>query len=319
MNRSDSSHDVIVVGAGVAGLAAARRLASAGRTVLLLEARPRVGGRVFTTADGMELGAEFIHGTPPATLRLLAEAGVRAIIADTEHWVAGGTHAHPMDEEAPQFHDIMRKVERLDEDMSVDDFLARVVRSDARLRSVADSVRRLVSGFDAADPRHASIKAIAAEWAGNATFESLASRPEGGYGSLVDYMRRKLDPTCVELRLESIVRAVRWKCRAVEVEVEQDGRVESATACAIVVTVPTSVLDASAGDHAAIRFDPPLAEKRAALAGIAMGPVLKVLLRFRTRFWEEVDGGRFANVGFIHTRDDVPFPTFWTLLPKRTT
>ena len=61
--------DVLVVGAGIAGLAAAERLAASGRRVLVLEARDRIGGRIHTAHDPelatpIELGAEFVHGQP---------------------------------------------------------------------------------------------------------------------------------------------------------------------------------------------------------------------------------------------------------------
>src|SRR5579875_456466 len=78
--------DVIVVGAGVAGLAAARALAERGMRVLALEARDRIGGRIFTerTADGVlvEHGAEFVHGRDPALWDLIREAGVRTVERD---------------------------------------------------------------------------------------------------------------------------------------------------------------------------------------------------------------------------------------------
>src|SRR5947209_4362612 len=76
MNRKT---DLIVIGGGVAGLAATRELCAAGLNVVLLEARDRLGGRILTrhTKDyPVELGAEFVHGRPPEILELTAEAGL---------------------------------------------------------------------------------------------------------------------------------------------------------------------------------------------------------------------------------------------------
>ena len=82
--------DVVVVGAGAAGLSAARALADAGRRVMLLEARDRIGGRVHTLRPPgltvpIELGAEFVHGTPRVLWDLLNDAGLAACDAIEEH------------------------------------------------------------------------------------------------------------------------------------------------------------------------------------------------------------------------------------------
>src|SRR5262245_59630971 len=73
--------DVIVIGAGAAGLAAARALVSAGRRVIVLEARDRIGGRVWTDHRfgpvAVERGAEFIHGQQADTWAWVRRAGVR--------------------------------------------------------------------------------------------------------------------------------------------------------------------------------------------------------------------------------------------------
>src|SRR5690242_15699889 len=75
-----SAYDVVVIGAGAAGLAATARLTGAGRSVLLLDARDRIGGRVWTRHEPgltvpVELGAEFIHGEAHATRQWIQRAG----------------------------------------------------------------------------------------------------------------------------------------------------------------------------------------------------------------------------------------------------
>jgi len=85
-----TSHDVVIVGAGAAGLMAARELVRAGKRVVILEASHRVGGRMLTlfeTRAGMpiELGAEFIHGDAPVTTRLLDEARLATVRVTGEH------------------------------------------------------------------------------------------------------------------------------------------------------------------------------------------------------------------------------------------
>ncbi len=71
-------YDVIVIGAGIAGLAAGHTLQSAGCRVLVLEARQRIGGRIWTdTRYGpVEFGAEFIHGHRAASWELVQQAGL---------------------------------------------------------------------------------------------------------------------------------------------------------------------------------------------------------------------------------------------------
>lgn len=83
---TSNQFDVLVIGAGVAGLNAGRLLAAAGQRVAILEARDRIGGRIWTQAIKLEnsrvpipieLGAEFVHGLPPATWSLIEQAALR--------------------------------------------------------------------------------------------------------------------------------------------------------------------------------------------------------------------------------------------------
>ena len=84
---SEAAADVLILGAGMAGLAAGRALAERGLHVTIVEARDRVGGRILTVQDhpakgqaaSLELGAEFIHGRAPELWTLLEEAGLTAV------------------------------------------------------------------------------------------------------------------------------------------------------------------------------------------------------------------------------------------------
>src|SRR5215470_8476464 len=83
--------DVVIIGAGVSGLSAACRLRTSDLSVLILEARDRVGGRTWTRHEPdlpapIELGAEFIHERVPETFELLREVGKAALDTSGAHW-----------------------------------------------------------------------------------------------------------------------------------------------------------------------------------------------------------------------------------------
>src|SRR4029453_2230491 len=90
-NGPTTDPDVLIIGAGVAGLAAARAIATSGFSVTILEARDRTGGRIYTIRDPklpvpIELGAEFIHGRPPETFELIKEVPLLACELPQRHW-----------------------------------------------------------------------------------------------------------------------------------------------------------------------------------------------------------------------------------------
>ena len=295
------SADVLVIGAGAAGLAAADALERAGRSVLLLEARSRVGGRCLTLRHPsleapIELGAEFIHGRPRATLALLGKTRTGALESTRTQRMLWNGRLVAVDAFASARQAVQQQVGS--RDRSFASFLADQ-RLPARIRMLATM---MVQGFDAADPRKVSARDIAEEWGAEAIGASQA-RPRGGYGPLLE----KLAGSGARLQLQTAVREIRWRRGRVEAAGTLFGQPYRASARRAIVTLPLGVLQSGA-----VRFFPTLNEKDLALAKLASGPVIRVALVFASRFWEK----RFPDVAFFHS-PTAPFPTLWTPLPMR--
>jgi monoamine oxidase len=317
--RTDS--DVLVIGAGAAGLAAAAELAAHGKRVTVLEARDRLGGRILTRHPStesapIELGAEFIHGRLEETFAWLARGGIRCEQTEGSQWTLRGGTLVTARGQFDALRAALARLPRPADDISVDAFLDGPAR-DALPAELREFARGLVEGFDAADPAIASAWELLDEWGVDGLGNAPAFRPVGGYAALVDALARTLDPQRTTLRLDMPVHTIRWRRGDVTAEGAQDGTPCTVAAPQAVVTLPLGVLKL-ADDAGAVRFEPPLDAKRAALERIAVGPAIKLVLRFRDAFWETLDAGRFRDAAFFHDPDGA-FRTFWTTLPERST
>jgi len=309
--------DVIVVGAGAAGLAAAEALGRGGLSVWLLEARDRIGGRIRTWRDPIfpvpvELGAEFVHGRPAVTLQLLRWAGIGLIRVPEAHglFLGGRVQAidllrtlRPMLEQLPDPKAPDRAFSTfLQQDLSGDELIA--TRAMARI---------VAEGFEAADPDQLSVQALAEDWRlrGDEADDYPQFRPLGGYDRLIVALHRSLDPERVQLHLQTVVHTVRWEPGYVEVEAQQAGQKRLFRARALVLTVPLPLLRDER--EFALRFDPPLPERwRTALAQLGMGAAVRVNLCFREAFWER--NALLRELAFVHAPDE-SFTTIWQPLP----
>ncbi|HEY0799122.1 MAG TPA: NAD(P)/FAD-dependent oxidoreductase, partial [Candidatus Baltobacteraceae bacterium] len=313
--------DVIVIGAGAAGLAAARSLAERSLRVVVLEARDRIGGRVWSrppapSAEPAELGAEFVHGRADETMSLLREARIATAGTNGESWWRGENgELEPDDFDFLSAATLFNGARSLPQDESVDQFLRRFAGDASKGRAV-EAARAFVEGFDAADPKIASVRAIEDEW--NSGVDSSSTRPVGGYRPMFEHLQNVCSAAGVEILLSTSVRSISWRAGAVAVAVQSAaGGSRTIRARAAIVTLPVGVLRQRSGDENAVTFDPELpVTKRAALGSIEMGPVVKIALAFRTPFWEQLRAGRYRRVGFFRCPGQ-SFAVYWTQFPLR--
>ncbi|HET9392441.1 MAG TPA: NAD(P)/FAD-dependent oxidoreductase [Candidatus Rubrimentiphilum sp.] len=307
---TDINTEVAIIGAGAAGLAAARRLHERGIDAVVLEARDRIGGRAYTLQPSresapVELGAEFIHGTPPVTLSLMHECGEKAADVPSRAFQFGNEDFEDRSDLWDTAERLLRRVDPNAPDRSVADFLKALPPDEATTEQL-DAVRMIVEGFEAADTSDASVIAIANEWLGGTERGTL--RPLNGYAPLMACLARIGE---ARILLQTRVDEIRWSSGNVRVlATDADGQLE-VQARRAVITLPIGVLRDNA-----VLFTPPLPPpKRAAIDAMRMGPVIRVVLAFRSPFWEHTEGGRYRDAAFFYAPQG-KFPAIWTRLPQ---
>jgi monoamine oxidase len=285
--------DTIVVGAGVAGLTAARLLADAGRRVVVLEARDRTGGRVWTDrTDGLvtDLGASWIHGITDSPVAAAAETfGMR-----TMEFTVGG---YQPDSRPIAYYD--------PNGVRLSDDAAQAFTNDIRTVDAALATAVATSAADASYQDPSEIALARQNWDPARTErvrEFLQHRTEEQYGAWIgDLAAHGLDDDVIDgdevifpdgygrlpdalaagldIRLDHVVTIVRWSATGVTVTTEHGVM----TANNAVVTVPVGVLQS-----ADFTIEPSLPEPNAgALNRLTMNAFEKIVLRFPTKFWDE--------------------------------
>jgi monoamine oxidase len=308
-----SKHDVILIGAGVSGLTAARELQRHGADALVLEGRNRIGGRVHTVSDPaspvpIELGAEFVHGDPPELWEALREARVPLIEAAEAHWWFDGKRivTEGLGDRSEPIFTAMGKSRR---DETFRAFLARLPKTRA-IRDGEITALSYVEGMDAADSYRVGTAWLRMIDAASERIhaEDRLHRPVGGYGGFVSHLAEGVD-----VRLGTRVTAIRYRpAEGVEVTCESGEDFHARTA---ILTLPPNLLPT-------ITFDPALPErKRLAADRLPMGHVIRVSLIFDDPFWEgglpTLRKGDASAMNFLHGRG-LAVPTWWTQIPVRT-
>ena len=288
-----------MIGAGLAGLAAAERLVEAGCEVTILEARDRIGGRVWT-ADAaepvaIELGPEWIGDGDVHDL--LAARGEELVQADGRFYRRSGDGWESSEGQpgvVQAMLDRAWKVTRGDRPLldALDECCGDPKLAGDRRRFLA-----YVEGFNAADPAAVSVRWLR-EVEENEPAEASDRRARKGTGRIAAALDGLLAGRA-ELRLGTAARSIRWRRGVVEVTAG-DGAVLRARAA--VITVPLPLLDS-------LRLDPEVPGLRTAAAGLAMGPVTKLVVRFRDPFWREI--GPLRDMLFLQMLEQ-PVSVWWT-------
>lgn len=315
---SVGSQEILVPGGGAAGLMAAFTLAKAGKTVTVLEARDRVGGRIHTVhhpfSEPTELGAEFIHGNLPLTLKLLKQAGLGKHPVDFEMW-------HFKDGSLVQSHEfiqnwdaLLEKLNSLEQDMPMSTFLEHYFSGEAFI-TMRQQIADYVSGYDTANITDASCFALRREW--NNENDSDQYRIEGGYASLINYLTKQFHKMGGTILTNTPVKSIEWQKDSVEIKTI-GGKVF--TSGKVVVALPLGILQLNPESAGAIHFYPEISVQRSVFNDIGFGQVVKILLEFNSVFWEKellapAAGKDISGMGFLFTNHEIP--TFWTQAPLK--
>jgi monoamine oxidase len=301
----------IIIGGGVAGLAAARSLTQAGRSILLLEARERLGGRVYTspsTGPGVpiELGAEFVHGRPRELWEIIDAARLPTHPVVNRHYTRRDGRLAPVTGYMERVDRILEEAKDHDQDRSVADYLESRPSSDHEALALA---KAYVEGFHAGDTKKMSLQGLVhAESATSAGGEGQF-RLGLGYDAIVTWLRNQLPQSQTEIRLGTVVSQIRWKRGTVVVSIRTAaGEAQTVSAPQAIVTLPLGVLKAQNDAPGPVRFTPPLEDKAGALERLEMGAILRLVLWFDAVFWPVPD------LSFLHDPGGL-IPIWWTRAP----
>lgn len=295
--------DAIIIGAGTAGLMAARELTRAGKSVIVLEASARVGGRIFTVHDplsGMpiELGAEFVHGEAKETTRLLDEARLATLNVSGKHHRFVNGRIEPLGSAWKRMALVFKHMsKRRKIDRSFQEFLDERPGG-AALREERALARGFVEGFEAADTTLISEKSLVQQ--GDPTEGAMeARRIVGGYGALVDYLARDI---ARDIRVNTAAHRIEETANGVRVTDRLGGQWSGA--CVIVAVPLTSLQDDS------LVITPEADAMRRAARQLIMGHAKRVSVVLKERFWEE----KVDELSYLHTAHG-RFSVYWTQHP----
>ncbi|MBL8161000.1 MAG: FAD-dependent oxidoreductase [Anaerolineae bacterium] len=276
---------IVVIGAGLSGLAAARELQAQGHEVVVVEARDRIGGRIWTSTKWadmpLDLGATWIHGVEDNPITELAQtlqaerlttSYNRNATFDMTGEALSSVDENYLEELREQVMEELRKAQQRNADASIRDVIdalaARIEASPKALRFI----NFILSG-DIEQEYSGSADDLSAYWYDSAKeFDGDDELFVNGFHVITEYLARDL-----HIELGQVVREIQWGEAPVRVVTDN----AEFLADQVLVTLPLGVLQAGS-----VRFTPELPPaKQEAIDGLGMGVLNKCYLRFSQAFW----------------------------------
>lgn len=273
--------DVIVIGAGVAGLAAAQTLQKAGQQVLILEARHRPGGRVWTDSDWLsvpiENGAEFIHGDQAITWNWIQREATIQIPRYQTYTFDVNDQLYPY-ETVKNWPDFQRffdleyadfpKLAWPETDCSLQAWLEAIKMSPVAKAFTEEFQGHLYLTSGDKLSLQELIHECCVHHAGDDNF-----RIKTGYQTLIQELTQGLD-----IHYNQAVNSITWQPQSVTLQT-QDRIYKSPQ---IIITIPLALLQ-----QGIPKFQPPLPpQKQQAIQALYVGPAIKLQMVFREMFWD---------------------------------
>jgi monoamine oxidase len=305
----ETGFDVVIIGAGAAGLMAAWELTQVGKKVAVVEAKDHIGGRVVTLCDNqfelpVETGAEFIHGNLKLTIDLLKKAKIGYYKVEGEIWQKEEGSFEEQKDFIEDYKQLNKKLDEVKEDISISQFIDQYLQED-EYKDLRDSLKNYVEGYYAANIEKASTLALKEEWQSS---DDEPYRVEGGYKLLIDYLYQQCTAKGCSFILSSPAKEIQWKENEVNIICSD----RSITAAKVIITVSLGFLQSNR-----ISFYPTVDEKIDAVKHLGFGPVIKIVLQFTDVFWKDkslTSSKNLEELSFIFSHKTVP--TWWTQFPK---
>jgi monoamine oxidase len=305
----------LILGAGVAGLAAGRLLAEGGMRVAIVEARDRVGGRIATehvsmrgalNAVPVELGAEFVHGLPKSVWKLIDEANLATYELGGDHLCFERGRLQACAEEDRDPTNVLEEMMGwlATQPPGTDATFANYLDIAGVERRRGEHASAYVEGFNAADANVIGIASLAQQQrAENAVQADRLFHVRAGYDAVPNFLRERFERAGGSVLAGRRVTHVRSSRSGVGMcGTDHSGAAFEFQANRAVITLPLGVLH-----FGSVEFQPPPRDILLHAGRMAMGAVLRVSLLFDSKFWSE-------DFSFLFAREEI-FPTWWTSMP----